>query len=169
MAGMVISPNVDAHTLKVDGTIGVMVHVDPDDAPKVGEVGTIFVNIKDRAGRFDERNPASCTCTLTIRKDGEALTTMPVNSGNVYNTLSFTFSEAGSYELTVNGEPSGQGTPFPPFETTFNYYVTGGQSVYSENPLQRYLPFVMVVVGFVIILMFVNPFVRSPQSKEVIS
>lgn len=155
---LLIFPKIaSAHTLKVDGTFGVTVHIDPDDAPKAQEQSTIFVSIKDRSGKFDEKNPQGCDCMLTILKDGKELTQLPIVTGNTYKTLSYTFPQSGSYDLVVTGK----GKTLDPFGASFSYYVSGENTdtfLATQNPLWNYFPFVIVIVGFVILLMFLNPF-----------
>lgn len=151
---------VSAHTLKIDGNIGVTVHIDPDDAPKAGEEVKIFVDIEDTSGRFDVQNPENCDCRLTVREAGVVIATLPVTTGGRYNQLRYTFAGPGVYTVSVTGTPVGKGRAFQAFRTDFEYYVSSGNSdsatkVFRPNPLRLWAPYIAAAVGSAIVLLFV--------------
>jgi hypothetical protein len=149
-----------AHTLKIDGNIGVNLHIDPDDAPVSGSESKFLMDIQDKSGRFNPNNPANCTCTVKIYKKEELLKTLSVATGGIYNQLRFTFPSTGIYTVVVEGAPKGEGVAFQTFKTTFEYFVKAGGSemstvMTSANPLRDYAPYIALVVGLLVIVMFV--------------
>lgn len=155
-----LSTQVFAHTLKIDGNIGVNLHVDPDDTPVAGSESKFLIDIQDKSGRFNPNNPTNCECVLTILQSDSVLKTLPVTAGGTYAQLRFTFPTSGVYRVVVEGKPRGEGVPFQSFRTNFEYYVQPGDSEMttvqtSQNPLEKYTPYIVLIVGILIILMFV--------------
>lgn len=149
---------VYAHTLKIDGNIGVNTHIEPDDAPIAVSESKILVDITDKSGRFNPANPGNCDCILTIIQNGQELAKMPVTTGGMFNQLRYTFPEGGSYQVKIEGKPNGNGTAFQEFSVTFDYYVKGAGGTNSmqtaRNPLRDQFPLVSVLAGTVIIFLF---------------
>ncbi len=153
-------PSVSAHTLKIDGAIGVNLHVDPDDAPVGGVESKFLLDITDKNGRFNPNNPANCECTLTILKDGTVIKTLPVVAGGSYAQLRYTFPQSGIYTVVVEGKPKGEGVPFQSFRTEFEYFVKSGLGEDisippNNNALAQWLPYVVLVMGIFLIALFV--------------
>ncbi len=107
-----------AHQLKADGSIGAIVHIDPQDDPIVGEQATFYFAIKDTEGKF---RPESCTCTGRILQNGQELFSADlfITGDNQVTSpqFNFTFPEKGVYTIHVEGHPK-EGS-FQPF--TLNY------------------------------------------------
>lgn len=154
LMGMLWAPTVSAHTLKIDGTMGVTLHIDPDDQPVVGVESKLFVEIEDKSGRFDSNNPSNCFCILRVVSRGETIATLPVVSGGSYAQLRYTFAAPGRYRVIVEGKPNKDGQLFQAFSTTFEYYVRGDADISERNPLLAYVPYVVALDGVIIILMF---------------
>lgn len=157
---LAVVPRVFAHTLKIDRAIGVNLHVDPDDAPVAGVESKFLLDIQDKSGRFNPNNPTNCDCVLTISQNGTPLATLPVIAGGTYAQLRFTFPHGGVYTVVVEGKPKGEGVPFQSFHTQFEYFVRANVSETqtvstSENALAAFLPYVVLGVGFVVIVLFV--------------
>jgi hypothetical protein len=149
-----------AHTLKIDGNMGINLHIDPDDAPVAGAESKFLLDIQDKSGRFNPNNPSNCDCVLTILQNGVTLKTLPVIAGGTYAQLRFTFPTSGVYQVIVEGKPKGEGVPFQSFHTTFEYFIKPGGSEISfvqtqKNALYEYAPYAGLAVGLLIILMFV--------------
>lgn len=152
-----IHPTVSAHTLKIDGSMGVTVHIDPNDEPVEKIESKIFVDISDKSRRFDPKNPGTCECSLIVEQKGKTPETLPIVAGGVYTQLTYTFPTAGSYRLLVTGKPINGGT-FAPFRTQYDYYVHGNISAIepmTDNPLQRLFPYIVAFAGSIIVLLFV--------------
>lgn len=94
-----------AHVLKYDGTIGAVLHVNPDDDPIVGQPTNFFFEFKDKEGKF---KPEYCNCKVTITTEGKE-----VYSGDLFETVSnpdltnasfsFVFPSKNIYKITVHG------------------------------------------------------------------
>lgn len=152
-------PFVLAHTLKIDGNIGVNLHVDPDDAPVAGQESKFFVDIQDKSGRFNPNNPANCDCRLTIFQKDTPLKELPVTSGGSYTQIRYTFPSSGIYTVVIEGKSLGKGIAFQNFKTSFEYFVKPAPSenmlvLGGLNPLLAYAPYVALGVGIVIILLW---------------
>lgn len=151
-----------AHVLKIDGSIGITTHIDPDDEPVAKKEHTIFVTIKDADKKFDEKNPIGCDCVLQTVKDGKIVATLPITTGSTYNALRYTFPTNGTYQLRVIGEPNGKVAQFQPFDTSVEYYVKSSDSarVDKQSVLFIYFPYLVLVGVGIILFMFLNPFVK---------
>jgi len=158
-------PCVTAHTLRVDGSIGVLLHADPNDAPVAGQVTSFFVSIQDKSGKF---NIFVCNCTLTIEKDSREVIAFPIPSNGFHQQIEYSFPASGIYKVIVAGNPTNPGE-FQSFKTTFAYYVSGSLQAVNEpdtNPLQDYFPLIFLIAGLVILAMFVPDRKTSEQEKE---
>jgi hypothetical protein len=162
---LVLTPGVvSAHTLKLDGSIGVLTHLEPDDAPVAGQPTKIYIEITDTANQFA---PSVCDCTLAVIYEGRAIETLPVTVAGSVTNLSYTFPNSGVYELKITGRPVAT-AQFRPFTATFDYYVTAGNAGISSakrtNPLQAYVPYSIFAVGLAVVLLFFWP--TNNQSKK---
>ncbi len=160
VGALVCVPFVSAHTLKIDGNIGVNLHIDPDDTPVAGVESKFLLDIQDKSARFNPNNPANCECTLTISQNGTMLKTLPVVAGGSYAQLRYTFEKSGLYVVTVEGKPKGEGIPFQSFKTSFEYFVKSqdtaiGTTETQGNALAGFLPYVVLIVGLCVIALFV--------------
>lgn len=123
------STSVSAHELEADGTIGAVLHVDPDDNPTSGIPVTYLLAFKDTTHRF---TLPGCDCMLRISEDDRLLFThalvikYPLDSENV-----FTFPRPGVYVLTVSGAPKQAGA-FQPFTLHYTLRVTGGMATQTQ-------------------------------------
>jgi len=120
-----------AHVLKSDGSIGAIIHINPEDNPIVGEPATFFFEFKDKENKFQ---PSGCDCRATIVKSGEELFSenLFANTGTAnLNTpvFSFTFPEKGIYQVRITGNPINGGN-FQPFTLTYDFRIerTGASS-----------------------------------------
>ena len=158
---------VFAHILKVDGKIGVTMHIDPDDQPVAGKESKIFVDIQDQSGRFNPSNPESCNCFLSIYFQEKVLTKMSLVSGGTYAQLRYNFPKSGAYTLVIEGSPSGTGKVFQAFRTEFEYYALGSVSNIDQtvNPLRKHSPLVILIVGIAIVLLVFVP-AKSYKTSE---
>lgn len=116
---------VYAHVLRTDGSIGAVLHIDPNDDPIAGQPATLIFEFKDTQGKFQ---PGRCTCQLSITNGagqqvlGQALTFPP---GQQVAVNQFTFPTRDVYAVTAVGQPQ---TPndFQPFTLTYSVRVARG-------------------------------------------
>jgi len=149
---LLLMPAAYAHTLKIDGSIGVLMHIEPNDAPVAGDEARVFVNIQDTKNKF---NPAYCNCTLIIQYEGNDIAQIPIIIGGSYNAIKFVFPRSGGYVLKVIGKPTTPGA-FQEFQVTYEYYVksklaTAGQA--AGNPMRDYFPYVTLIAGVMMLLL----------------
>lgn len=155
---------VAAHTLKVDGTIGVTMHIDPDDTPIANQNAHIMIGVQDRSGAFTGFN--ACQCSVAIKQADSVLATVPLTAASTTDMANFTFTSAGAYTLTVSGTPT-QGAQFNPFTVDFTYTIgrarnsTAFQS--EDNALRRFMPFAIIGGTAVVMLLFFIPVNRIRQ------
>lgn len=115
--------SVQAHILKTDGTIGAVIHVDPDDDPYIGVPSSLFFEIKDTTGRF---KPDLCDCTVTIHRGGELIDSFPLT----HVDATYTFPQRGIYTITLAGKPR-QPDVFDSFSLTYDI-----RAARESNPVQ---------------------------------
>lgn len=153
---------VTAHTLKIDGNIGVTLHVEPSDEPVVGKTSNIFIDIQDNSRKFDPNNPENCDCYLEILKGETPLKRISLVAGNSFTQPSYTFPEKGTYTLIVSGVWNGEDVAFDDFRVSYDYYVSEKSSssphqILEQNSLKKYVPFVILIAIGSIILLFLLP------------
>ena len=126
LAGWFWVPPLWGHVVLADGTIGVTMHVDPDDAPVSGKPSHFSLWFKDTTGRLD---PARCQGTFTVALNDQAILSQPlfaqIDTGLI-SVHDVTFPRSGVYTVRINGAPRGLMT-FQPFLLVFSVRVTGGE------------------------------------------
>ncbi len=145
-----------AHILEKSGTIGGVIHIDPDDDPIVGQESSIMIELKDTESHLTKDN---CTCSFEIISEGKTLYVQPLFQG-IENSdqsiaIPYTFPRRDLYILRVKGEPTGN--EFTPF--AFEYTIRVSRE-YSEKKtltnnisfLSTYLPY---TIGIGIIILFI--------------
>lgn len=111
-----------AHVLKLDGTIGAVLHINPDDNP-VSEQSTNYVlSFEDTSHRF---SLSRCLCNVDIVKDTTTLTTQPlVMTSDSISENNYVFPDAGVYTLRITGAPK-EANQFQPFSLKYTVRVSG--------------------------------------------
>ncbi|GEM_PF-1307400 len=162
-----IIPDAYAHILKTDGSIGAVLHIDPEDDPIAGQQAGFFLEFKDRLGRF---KPGNCDCKAVILAKGREIYSQPLIDQSSENgdsaTFTFTFPSKGEYQLKIDGSPreagkSLGGGSFAPFELGYDIDVdrevqTGPldriKSVASYSHFGHYVAAAIVLVFFIFAL-----------------
>ena len=94
---------VSAHQLEHDGSIGAVMHIDPDDSPIVGQPANFFFDITDRDNHFTMSN---CACTVTIQENGKSLYSTALTSASLSSTsFSYSFPQRDVYNIIFEGVP----------------------------------------------------------------
>ncbi len=99
--------SVFAHVLLTDGSIGAVVHVNPEDDPILGQPANFFFEFKDKQNKF---TPADCECQYSLELNGKVLAQgdlfADIQTPSLDNaSFSYTFSEKGVYSVIVTGKP----------------------------------------------------------------
>lgn len=114
---------VSAHVLKIDGDIGAVLHINPDDNPVSGQPTDYVLYFEDYTGRFDL---SACRCRVSVGKDGRTLASRPLSGASgLTSDNKFTFPGPGAYDLRISGQPERAGS-FQPFALDYTVRVTGG-------------------------------------------
>ena len=129
-----LSVPLSAHVVAADGTIGVTMHVDPDDNPVAGTVSRFYLWFKDTTGRL---KPEDCRGTFSIADANDYLVVSQPLFAHAGSGLTdvheFTFAKPGVYTVRINGAPQSV-TTFAPFLITFQLRVGGGAAADSGVP-----------------------------------
>lgn len=142
-----------AHVLEVDGNIGSVLHLDPDDDPVIGQQATLYFDIKDKTNKF---NLQQCNCFVTISLDNTIIHTQEFTHVTAKNpTFTYSFSEKGVYTIVLKGAPQ-QPSLFDPFTLTYVFRVTrekdststSSNSFFSQVHAVHYIGIGIVVIVF---------------------
>lgn len=147
-----------AHVLEKSGTVGGVIHIDPDDDPIVGQTSTIIIELKDTSGQLSKD---TCACTFQIRSEGKTLYEQPLFKGiseaepqNII--IPYVFPRRDIYELQVKGAPTNGGT-FQEF--SLDYSIRVSRELSNKAPLRENVSFLSThipyIIGVGIILAFI--------------
>jgi hypothetical protein len=94
-----------AHVLQTSGSIGAVLHIDPDDDPVAKKPSTFFLEFKDKNNQLSKE---SCSCQINITQNGKLLFSQNLFDNYKDNTatFSYTFPEMGQYVLDISGQPT---------------------------------------------------------------
>lgn len=148
---------VDAHVLKMDGNIGVIIHISPDDDPIVGKESNFFFEFKDKQGKF---SPEKCDCVVSISTSGSTLFTQTLFTNTTdpslrNASLTYTFPTTGVYQAVITGNPITKNA-FTPFHLIYDIRVDKTiktENVTSSSWISSYIPYIAVGIitcGFLI-------------------
>jgi hypothetical protein len=106
---------VSAHILETDGSLGAVLHINPDDDPIAKVQAVFFLEFKQKNGQF---NPQNYACVVSITQDEQVIysqnlfdmSSSPDSSGF---SFSYVFPKKALYKLVVSGIPvAGESPPF---------------------------------------------------------
>ena len=113
-----------AHFVLSDGSIGAVLHIDPNDDPVAGGVAVFNYEIKDKDNQF---NSTECKCVFTITENNNQIDSQKLFSNTTVPTdtaiTSFTLPSIGVYIVTLTGTPMVSGQ-FQPFTLVYNLRVS---------------------------------------------
>jgi hypothetical protein len=91
-----------AHIWQSAGSISVLVHVDPADAPKSGEPSVVHVEFTDKQDLFTVQR---CDCHIRISRDGQTLkdSPLPATVGQMRSNYNYIFPAPGIYLYNGQG------------------------------------------------------------------
>ncbi len=112
---------VSAHELQLGESVGVMLHIEPDDVVRVGENTTIDFEITLKGG--SKLKLQDCICTALIYVGEPSPRVKPVYIAPLKSTfgnpsLNFNFSTLGIYSIILDGKPL-KAALFSPFKFKF--------------------------------------------------
>lgn len=151
---------LSAHVLETDGSIGAVLHVNPDDSPIIGQPAELYFEIKDRNGLF---TPQACQCTLTITENNKNIYTQNLIASSDDTSglgTEFSFPRQNLYQLKLSGQPLPSNN-FQPFELTYTLRVertattatttNSGLSLWISSHIPH-LIFSLVILASVIVI-----------------
>ncbi|HYE22091.1 MAG TPA: hypothetical protein VD998_00705 [Verrucomicrobiae bacterium] len=104
--GLLIVSNAQAHEIKTDGLTSVLLHMEPQDSPVVGEPATLYFSFDHKNNQF---TVLDCNCRVVIKNSqdevllDQTLTTIEESFGeNVYSTK-YAFPARGIYFVSLTG------------------------------------------------------------------
>lgn len=114
-----------AHVVKNTGTVGVVMHIAPQDDPTAGEETTLHLTFKDTSEKLWIRE---CDCTLNLMQSGDVISSIQLKDDVVVETIQVSrpviiFPEMGVYELVIAGSPL-DGESFESFELRYPVRVS---------------------------------------------
>ena len=151
-----------AHVLKVDGDIGAVLHINPDDNPVTDVPTNYTISFDDDTGRF---SLPKCNCSVLIIKNGAAITTKPlaVSSGEVSDDL-YMFTTPGVYTMRFTGTPKTPGS-FQPFTLNYEVRVTSGQANAQPMPVALWVCMSMAI-GLILLAAYAQSYAGNEPSEE---
>lgn len=119
--GLSVSNTVFAHTAAKDGKISALLHIDPNDHPKAGQLNTLHVYFNDLDERFTMEG---CDCRIKIKQGKEGLLDKPLDTAAIKTGTTKVFLPQNnfSYDVVVSGTPKTAGF-FQPFKLVFDIDV----------------------------------------------
>lgn len=111
----------EAHTSETRDSISAVLHIDPQDSPKVGEKVTLYFDVSDQKGIF---SADACDCLVEISQGSEIILSEPVkifSEDSIGTELIFT--KSGLYKIVFTGTPKSE-TGFNEFN--FEYQTEVG-------------------------------------------
>jgi hypothetical protein len=158
---------VDAHILKIDGNIGVILHINPEDDPIAGEPSHFHLDFTDKTSQF---RPEECICTVDIYQEDKKLYTLfPSDKGSVKNKNGFsfiyTFPKKDIYRVILTGRPK-RPNEFQSFSLTYDVRVgrDAGQ-ITSANINDNSTYIVITVLGTAAIFLLILYIMRNKRTK----
>jgi hypothetical protein len=161
---MSLIEKAQAHFLITDGSIGAVVHVDPDDDPIIGQATNIYFTFKNTSGEF---KISDCNCRTIIKEDGKEVLNQPMYAPIV----SYNFPRKGIYALEVKGEPK-TGKTLPAFDLKYDLRVTRQglapaiKSPVSSNQLLHHAPHFILFLAATVITFFIYISEQHKERKE---
>lgn len=127
-----LSPVIaSAHVLKIDGAIGAVLHIPPDDNPQAGQQTRYNLSFVDDKGLIDLNR---CICGLTVLSgEQKVLTSSLIVGSRTIGDALVTIDQPGAYTFQFTGTPTG-GAKFQAFELDYPVRISGGQADMQQIP-----------------------------------
>lgn len=160
-----------AHFVKSEGSIGTLLHMDPEDDPVAGAESKIILEFKDTEGKF---RLAGCDCNLQILENGKELNLVPLSEVSENEKLTsitpFTFPEKNVYKLKITGKAKSAGQ-FTDFELDYDVRVARevekSNSQQSESWVSGHL--IHLIGGVILIIaLVIGLFIKNKRKVAVI-
>lgn len=132
LLSVLIATPVAAHTVKVSGDVGGLLHIEPYDNPVAGKPALAWIALTKRGGQLIPL--AQCNCQLAVYPEPHTEGVTPpllkprlrAVSAQQYQGVpgaEIVFPKAGAYELEFSGTPKA-GASFRPFQLSYTVNVS---------------------------------------------
>jgi hypothetical protein len=113
------APVASAHLVATDGTMGAILHINPEDYP----VTNIPQQLVFYYSSLSDFKPMNCTCTLTISQAGTQISQQVLAPRYTKSALAdVTFKYPAVYQIKLSGAPI-NGATFTPFNLDYSVAV----------------------------------------------
>lgn len=148
---LIIAPKFAlAHVLKTDGSIGAVMHTDPDDNPVAKDATGIFFDFQDKQNKFKIEN---CNCIISIIEDGKEIFSQNLTQP----AISYTFPDKNLYQIKVVGKPNSE-NDFQTFSLVYDISVAKESANPSnlDNPptTSWFSTHIVHLIGGIIVFVF---------------
>lgn len=159
---LTISIPAHAHETKFDGSLGVLLHMEPQDSPVIKETAKLFFYFEDAKKEF---SLSDCNCVVTIELEGKTifsqkLTNQEKTYGSNVSSIEFSFPKKAIYKILLTG--ASLKNAFKQFHIEYNARVEresinetpiNPQSIPEKNPFfNAYWIFLGIIASFAILL-----------------
>ena len=163
-AYLLIAPSASAHVLQTDGTIGTVLHIDPNDDPIAQQQASLFFEFKDTTNNFTAKN---CDCNVAIVEAGKTIYAQPLSITSDTASLFYTFPNPDVYQVVITGTPLTKNA-FQTFKLTYNVRAEqpteSATNNQSPNFLTRYLGY--FIGGAIIVLLLIIMSIRNYKDHK---
>jgi hypothetical protein len=123
--------SASAHVLKTDGSIGAVLHIEPDDNPTTGKPTEYILSFSDDNGTLDI---SKCNCMVNVQENGKTISSRPIQVTDPTDSIDkYTFQKPDVYTLQFTGTPTTAGL-FQPFTLNYLVRVTGSGGANGAQP-----------------------------------
>ncbi len=172
-----IGAPAEAHQIKNDGSMSVMLHSDPNDDPYAGLPATLYFTFTDKDKQFVLED---CDCRVyiapysnlpAIEEKGFFRDLNSKDIARVYGSYSFeyVFPRKDVYAVVVEGEPK-EGAHFDPFEIVFDLRIAKGENLPLPLPTSYFdsgfFPMAALATLLLIFLVVVGILIRRHVVKK---
>lgn len=165
------APNAYAHILKTDGTIGAVMHINPDDDPIAAKPSDFFFEIKDTENKF---SLSKCHCEGLVIKNDQIVYSTSLSSHNGEEDITsagftYTFPDKGIYTIMVNGMPL-ESISFKTFSLKYTVRVdreeVNNVQTTDNDSSNSWLPIALVPITVVSLLLIIKLFTKLPNKGK---
>ena len=115
----------------MDGHIGAVLHINPDDNPTTGDSTDYIMSFDDDTGHF---SLPQCNCRVSIIGGGKVIANKRlVISSSEVSENHYTFTKPDVYIMRFTGTPKRPGA-FQPFVLNYEVRVTNGRTAAQPIP-----------------------------------
>lgn len=165
---IVLPTSVSAHVLKTDGTIGAVIHIDPEDNPIIGQSSNFFFELKDTTNQF---TPQQCNCQVTILENNQAihietLFQDQVNPSLNHASFAYTFPRKNVYQIVLTGQPK-TANAFQPFTLTYTMRIDReNASSMQTNGTREFLKYWPFIITTALIIIFTAAYIHARSHRK---